>query len=53
MSEKCLYERVVMMRLKPGQPKERVVFCGENHYTCEWVKENLGCPLEKKRGGAP
>ena len=51
MTEKCEYERVVSMRLKHGEPKRDVVFCGGNDYTCEWVKKNLGCPLEKQTGG--
>ena len=44
----CPYIRIVQMRLKSGQPKQDVFFCGGNDLTCEWVRKNLKCPLDKE-----
>jgi hypothetical protein len=44
----CEHARIVAMRLNHKLPKQDVVFCGDNHYTCKWVKKNLGCPKTKQ-----
>lgn len=43
----CEYANIISMRLKHGEPKQDVVFCGYNGYTCVWVQKNLGCPKER------